>query len=512
MKKIKYFMVRLFILLCIQAVCFIVGAQPKKQIVGTSDGKFGVITVNKPMQKEDTVNLRLSVQWVNEDLEPIIDSSSIVILHKDNLRMSQQEFVECINFRDRDFIGFNRHLDLKFRIDDEIKENAMAVSIDFDFFDKTGLADYKNKDDFLLKQPRNITVNYEVNPDLFVKVIPTPPTIEFVSPELDEEGRAFTQKSEIEVSVKASDESGINLVTIDSKDAVALAGGIYKSIVKLSPGINTVYIMAVDNDGSITEEEMILHCSDYSVAADMLLKGGKYYGLFIAIENYQDNKINDLDNAVEDATELYETLLTHYTFEEKNMKMLTDPKREDVVIALDELSNKITDKDNLLIFYAGHGHWEERTGIGYWLPSDAKRSNTANWFRNSTLRDYISSINSNHTLLIADACFTGSIFKTRRAFSNSSVAIEKLYNLPSRKAMTSGTLEEVPDRSVFVEYLIKRLKENPEIYLSSETLFTSFRTAVMNNSPNLPQYGEINNTGDEGGDFIFIRKREADED
>ena len=63
----------------------------------------------------------------------------------------------------------------------------------------------------------------------------------------------------------------------------------------------------------------------------------------------------------------------------------------------------------------------------------------------------------------------------------------------------------------FVEYLLKRLKENPEIYLSSETLFTSFRTAVMNNSPNLPQYGEINNTGDEGGDFIFIRKKGPDE-
>jgi hypothetical protein len=512
MKKFNYFMVRLLVFLCIQSVCFVLNAQQQKQIVGTADGKYGIITVNKALQKEDTVNLHISVQWINENLETIEDKSSVVTLHKNNLRMSQQEFVECVNFKDKDFVYFNKSLDLKFKINDEIKVNEMTVSMDFDFSDKSSLAEYKDKDAFLLKQPKNISVNYEINPDLFVKVIPTPPTIELISPVLDEENRAFTQKSDIEVSVKASDESGINLVTIDSKDAVALPGGIYKSKIKLSPGVNTIYIMAVDNDGSITEEEVILHCSDYSIAADMLLKGGKYYALFIAIENYEDNKINDLDNAIEDASELYETLLTHYTFEEKNMQMLTDPKREDIVIALDELSNIVTDKDNLLIFYAGHGYWEEKSGIGYWLPSDAKRSNTANWFRNSTLRDYISSINSNHTLLIADACFTGSIFKTRRAFSNSSVAIEKLYNLPSRKAMTSGTLEEVPDRSVFVEYLIKRLKENQEIYLSSETLFTSFRTAVMNNSPNLPQYGEINNTGDEGGDFIFIRKREADQD
>ena len=42
--------------------------------------------------------------------------------------------------------------------------------------------------------------------------------------------------------------------------------------------------------------------------------------------------------------------------------------------------------------------------------------------------------------------------------------------------------------------------------MSSEALFTSFRMAVMNNSQNIPQYGTVQNVGDEGGDFIFIRK------
>jgi hypothetical protein len=243
MKNFKNFMVRLFVLICMQAICFFIVAQPQQQIVGTSEGKYGIITTNKPWQKGDTIILRLSVQWVDENFKPIEDSSSVVILHKDNLMMSQQDFVECINFRDRDFICFNRHLDLKFEIDNEIIENTMAASLDFDFSDKAGLADYRDKNAFLLKQPRNFTVNYTVNPALFVKVIPTPPTIELVSPELDEEGRAFTQKSEIEVSVKATDESGINLVTIDSKDAVALAGGIYKSIVKLIRFISWLWIM-----------------------------------------------------------------------------------------------------------------------------------------------------------------------------------------------------------------------------------------------------------------------------
>jgi len=67
----------------------------------------------------------------------------------------------------------------------------------------------------------------------------------------------------------------------------------------------------------------------------------------------------------------------------------------------------------------------------------------------------------------------------------------------------------VPDRSVFVEYLLKRLTENNEPYMSSEQLFSSLRQAVINNSPNaqVPQFGEIRETGDEGGDFVFVKKQ-----
>ncbi len=78
--------------------------------------------------------------------------------------------------------------------------------------------------------------------------------------------------------------------------------------------------------------------------------------------------------------------------------------------------------------------------------------------------------------------------------------------LPSRTAMTSGNLKEVPDKSVFLEYLVKRLEQNTEKYLPADQLFISFRIAVMNNSQTEPQFGTIQNAGDEGGEFIFIRR------
>jgi hypothetical protein len=117
-------------------------------------------------------------------------------------------------------------------------------------------------------------------------------------------------------------------------------------------------------------------------------------------------------------------------------------------------------------------------------------------------------IKTKHTLLVADACFSGGIFKTRSAFGEPPAATNALYNLPSRKAITSGTLTEVPDKSVFVEYLIKRLGNNEDKFMSSEDLFSRFKTAVINNSPTnqIPQFGEIRAAGDEGGDFIFVRR------
>jgi len=177
-----------------------------------------------------------------------------------------------------------------------------------------------------------------------------------------------------------------------------------------------------------------------------------------------------------------------------------------MVEAFDNLSNKLSENDNLLVFYAGHGWWDDDKNLGYWLPSDARKNSTAFWIRNSTISDYMSSIKTKHTLLIADACFSGSIFKTRSAFSDAQPAINKLYELQSKTAMTSGNLKEVPDKSVFLQYLVKRLKNNTNKYISADMLFASFRQAVMNNSPTEPQFGTIQNAGDEGGEFIFIKK------
>jgi hypothetical protein len=230
----------------------------------------------------------------------------------------------------------------------------------------------------------------------------------------------------------------------------------------------------------------------------------KNYALLIAIEEYQDPAIQILSEPKGDAYKLREVLTSRYTFEPDDIIMLEDPTFEDLNVAFDNLSHTLTDNDNLLIFYAGHGFFDEKTNIGYWLPSDASEKNRAKWFRNSALVENIGAINSKHTLLIADACFSGGIFKTRAAFNNASIDIANMMRRNSRKAMTSGSLTTVPDKSVFMRYLLKVLQENENMFLPSEDLFDEVRIAMRSNASTRPLYGEIQNVGDEGGNFVFI--------
>ncbi|MFC2125749.1 caspase family protein [Bacteroidota bacterium] len=234
----------------------------------------------------------------------------------------------------------------------------------------------------------------------------------------------------------------------------------------------------------------------------------KYYGLFIGIDDYLDDQINDLEYPIKDARNMYDILNKKYGFDSENSTILENPTRTEIINTFDDLAINVSSTDQLLIFYAGHGKWDDKLEQGYWLPRDARKDSKAQWLSNGTIRDYIRGINSKHTLLVADACFSGGIFKTRDLFNTSSKAALELYKLPSRKAITSGTMNTVPDKSVFMKYLLKRLENNKSQILTSSTLFGAFREAVINNSAvsQVPQYGEIRESGDEGGDFVFMKK------
>lgn len=233
----------------------------------------------------------------------------------------------------------------------------------------------------------------------------------------------------------------------------------------------------------------------------------KYYALIIGVSNYKNSGagLPNLEQPVKDADRLYEVLTSKYAFEPEYVTLLKDGTREEIINNFDRLANTVQERDNVLIFYAGHGFYDRSKDFGFWLPADAKLESRAAWIANSTIKDYVGALKAKHTLLITDACFGGSIFKTR-AVGDMLKRFNELYRDNSRKAMTSGNLSEVPDKSVFLKFLLKELDDNKDVFLSASTLFTRIYEPILNNAVSTPQFGVVQGAGDEGGDFFFIRK------
>jgi len=269
-------------------------------------------------------------------------------------------------------------------------------------------------------------------------------------------------------------------------------------------------VRALTNSPYSDEPDRSLSDADfyYNDDDELVLNVGDFYALLVGVNQYQSDEIVDLYEPVEDAKSLRKVLLDQYEFTQERTILLENPTRSNLLDTLENLATTIKANDSLLIFYAGHGYWDEKFKQGYWLPSDARQKTKASWISNATIRDYIYGIKTKHTLLVADACFSGGLFRTRGAFQAENKLESTLFQMTSRKAITSGTLTEVPDDSVFMKYLIKNLESNQSRYLTSQDLFAKFKIAVLNNSPlnQVPQYGVVQGSGDEGGDFIFVRK------
>jgi len=348
-----------------------------------------------------------------------------------------------------------------------------------------------------------------------------PPIVVITEPNVEaKRGFKIVKTKKVLVKGKATDKDGIYEVTINGIDATVYEDGRFVAKVPLKIGDNTLVVKATDiKQASSTKSFQIKRKSPDVVNDDDVvivdpnkndnldIGFGNYYALLIGISDYGDSAIPDLAGMPKkDASDLANVLINKYNFKRENVILLNNsPKANDIIKEFIKLKKKVTNKDNLLVFYAGHGIYDKKNEIGHWLPADADMEYELNLISNTQVVDYLKSIKSKHTLLISDACFSGSIFK-HRSFKKSPKSIQKKYELTSKKAITSGTLKTVPNKSVFLKYLLKRLNNNPNKYLPARKLFDQIEEPVMNNSPNTPQYGTIYGIGDEGGDFIFIKK------
>jgi len=234
---------------------------------------------------------------------------------------------------------------------------------------------------------------------------------------------------------------------------------------------------------------------------------GHYHALVIGINNYKF--FPKLRTAINDAQSVAEILKQDYGFE---VELLIDAKRSDMLLSLGKFRNTLTERDNLIIYYAGHGWLDKAGDEGYWLPINADINSTINWISNSSITTTLKAMDAKHVLIVADSCYSGKLARGIHLAQRTPNYFYRISQKRARSVLSSGGLEPVSDsggkgnHSIFASAFLNALLENNGVIDATE-LYSKIRRPVILNSDQIPAYSDIRKADHDGGDFIFFRKK-----
>ena len=321
--------------------------------------------------------------------------------------------------------------------------------------------------------------------------------------------------------------AGLSAFWINTKQQSTDLSGKFKVWVPLSSNEKTdIQIVAVDTNGKESKFSFQLEPDNTSLTS---IKGktevisydfGEFYALIIGNNEYL--QLPKLSTAVNDARAVAEVLKTQYGFQ---TTLLTNLNRNEILIELDKFRKKLTQKDNFLLYYAGHGELDTANNRGYWLPVNAAKNSSVEWIRTDRITDMLNLMESKRTLVIADTCYSGIMTRSALTSLETGASSEKRYSLikklaekRARVVLSSGGLMPVLDsgignHSVYAGSLLKVLETNHDILrarelhdeVTREVAYASERLGLEQ----IPQYGGLIQSGHEMGDFIFKPQERA---
>jgi peptidoglycan hydrolase-like protein with peptidoglycan-binding domain len=232
---------------------------------------------------------------------------------------------------------------------------------------------------------------------------------------------------------------------------------------------------------------------------------GRYHAVVIGNNAYRS--LPKLNTATTDAKAVADLLQKDYGYE---VTLLTDANEETIVGTFASLRRTLTENDNLLVYYAGHGWFDEEAERGYWLPVDAVADNQSNWISNADVTDMLKAIKAKHVLVVADSCYSGTLTRGLAIGGKSPGYYHAILDRRARTVLTSGGLEPVLDagggrHSVFAKAFLETLQGNTGV-IDGEGVFQRVRDLVILNAEQVPEYGNIRLAGHDGGDFLFVRQ------
>lgn len=300
--------------------------------------------------------------------------------------------------------------------------------------------------------------------------------------------------------------------------------GMFKAEVPINRSKIPVNIVAVDYQGKRSNVQFRLLPEALQEqpgqGADATGKGdffGNYQALIIANDAYA--KLDNLSTPISDANEIAGILKERYGFAVTRVYNAT---RYEILSALNRLRKDLTENDNLLIYYAGHGELERANNRGHWLPVDAEPDSTANWISTNTITDIINAMSAKHVLVVADSCYSGALTRSASTELDPGMSentrmkwLRVMARTRSRFVLTSGGVEPVLDdsgngHSVFANALIEVLEGNNGV-LEGSKLFREVKSRVETRAEELnvdqsPRYATLKRTGHEFGEFLLVNR------
>lgn len=360
------------------------------------------------------------------------------------------------------------------------------------------------------------------------------PEIHLIEPELvatrgTRAARAPASVDRMVVVGRVEAPGGLLSLTVNGREERLDSGSLFKTSIPVTKPDDRVQIVAIDRAGRrSTLEFLILGRPDGQATAGPAsaekvglprprdASFGNYHALVIGNNDYR--QLKRLRTAVNDAREVARILGTDYGFK---VTLLENATRYETLSALNALRERLTEKDNLVIYYAGHGELDEKNQRGNWLPVDAEPNSTANWISNIQITDILNAMSVRQLLVVADSCYSGTLTRSALLLLEGALSeearlkvIQRMAQKRSRMVLTSGGVEPVLDsagglHSAFAQIFIELLGANGGV-LPGQDLFRLLQLRVAAIAQRLetqqvPEYAPIKFAGHESGDFFFVR-------
>ncbi|MEO0895099.1 MAG: caspase family protein [Bacteroidota bacterium] len=225
----------------------------------------------------------------------------------------------------------------------------------------------------------------------------------------------------------------------------------------------------------------------------------------IGINDYQHQ--NKLNNARRDAETFRQLMVEKYQVKSNHVYELydQDATRANILDRFEELSDNLTEKDNLIIYYSGHGI--KHKGVGYWIPVESAKTHR-DGISNDQINNFLEHTKAHHIYLIIDSCFSGSFIAR-----DVSKTLQLKEAFPSRRVLTSGRNEVVSDGSAGNHSpfftAIKAYMEHESGPIAAADLEYHVIKNTPRSADQLPLASHIHGTGDQSGQLVMYPK--ADE-